>query len=108
MSAEAIENTPIPIRPDVPLEAAEATLHVCMRPTQESQGLGTSRRGVAFEVWDNSTISNEPVHKVVAWERGRILPFRPFYEKRIERAQEKAHKLAGRLATAQTAFEQGS
>ena len=54
-----------------------------------------TRRGVGVEVvlQDN----DEPIYTKEVWQRGTWLP-RPFYERRLVRALDKASKLAGALS----------
>ena len=54
------------------------------------------RRGIQFTVRHADAI----IFEKTVWQTGRQLPFRPFYEKRLNRARKEARSLVGALAVA--------
>ncbi len=72
-------------------------LHMNVRDDFNDAPVSFVRRGVQVDV---ITPDGRIPYSKEVWQRGVYLPFRPFYEQRIEHAKNRAAKIAGALAVA--------
>ena len=75
----------------------EEPLRENIRNDFEDGPIDAVRHGVNFAVLKTDDPS-VPIYVREVWDRGTFLPFRPFYEKRIERARSKAAKIVTALS----------
>jgi len=62
-----------------------------------------TRRGVEVAVVMQGSV--EPIYSKDVWQRGTYLPIRPFYERRLARALQKAGRVAGSLSVKHSGVE---